>query len=104
MKFARIMSLLLTLVMLLSVSAFAVRQGEDYEGKVVIIHTNDTHGGDLAVEGLRLGTAGIAQLKKDYQTAGAEVILVSARDATQGDPLVNRSKGKAAIGLMNAAG
>lgn len=106
MKSARLLALLLCLAMLLSVSAFAVAPptGEDYTGKVVIIHTNDTHGGDVAVSGERLGTAGIAQLKKDYEAAGAQVLLLSAGDATQGDPLVNLSKGKTAIEFMNAAG
>ena len=107
MKSTRLLALLLCFAMLLSVSAFAAgvpAQGEDYTGKVVIIHTNDTHGGDLAVAGERLGTAGIAQLKKDYEAAGAQVLLLSAGDAIQGDPLVNLSKGKTAIEFMNAAG
>lgn len=107
MKSTRLLALLLTLAMLLSVSAFAAgvpADGEDYTGKVVIIHTNDTHGGDVAVSGGRLGTAGIAQLKKDYEALGAEVLLFSAGDAIQGDPLVNLSKGQAAIEFMNAAG
>jgi len=76
----------------------------DLTGKLVIIHTNDTHGGDVAVEGTSLGTAGIAQLVKDYEAAGAQVLLVSAGDAIQGDPLVNLSKGLTAIQFMNLAG
>jgi 5'-nucleotidase/UDP-sugar diphosphatase len=76
----------------------------DLTGKLVIIHTNDTHGGDVAVEGISIGTAGIAQLVKDYEAAGAEVLLVSAGDAIQGDPLVNLSKGLTAIQFMNLAG
>jgi 2',3'-cyclic-nucleotide 2'-phosphodiesterase (5'-nucleotidase family) len=76
----------------------------DLSGKLVIIHTNDTHGGDVAVEGESLGTAGIAQLVKDYEAAGADVLLISAGDAIQGDPLVNLSKGLNAIEFMNLAG
>lgn len=76
----------------------------DLTGKLVIIHTNDTHGGDVAVAGKSIGTAGIAELVKDYETAGAEVLLISAGDAVQGDPLVNLSKGATAIDFMNLAG
>lgn len=77
---------------------------ENLTGKLVIIHTNDTHGADVAVEGTSLGTAGIAQLVKDYEAAGADVLLISAGDAIQGDPLVNLSKGLTAIQFMNLAG
>ncbi|HBL50385.1 MAG TPA: hypothetical protein DDZ65_09115, partial [Firmicutes bacterium] len=76
----------------------------DLTGKLVIIHTNDTHGGDVAVKGTSIGTAGIAQLVKDYEGAGAQVLLVSAGDAIQGDPLVNLSNGLNAIKFMNLAG
>lgn len=76
----------------------------DLRGKLVIIHTNDTHGGDAAVSGKSIGMAGIARLVKDYEGAGAEVLLVSAGDAIQGDPLVNLSNGLTAIEFMNLAG
>lgn len=72
--------------------------------KTVIIHTNDVHGGDVAVEGVSIGTAGVLQLVNEYKAAGADVILISAGDAIQGDPLVNISKGKTAIEFMNLAG
>lgn len=47
----------------------------DVAGKLVIIHTNDTHGRDLQGDGI-LGTAAVAQLKKDYQAAGADTLLL----------------------------
>ncbi|MBS7526859.1 choice-of-anchor I family protein [Fusibacter paucivorans] len=75
----------------------------DLTGKLVILHTNDTHGGDVAVKGVSIGTAGVAKLAEDYRAAGAEVLLISAGDATQGDPLVNLSKGATAIDFMNLA-
>ncbi len=77
---------------------------EDLFGKLVILHTNDTHGGDVAADGVSIGTAGVKQLAKDYEAAGAEVLLLSAGDAIQGDPLVNLSKGENAIDFMNLAG
>jgi len=104
-------SLLLVLALLFSffsapvLAADAASSGiTDLTGKLVIIHTNDTHGGDVAAEGVSIGTAGIAQLVKDYEAAGAEVLLVSAGDAIQGDPLVNLSKGLTAVQFMNLAG
>jgi len=75
----------------------------DLKGKLVILHTNDTHGGDVAVKDSSIGTAGVAQLVKDYEAAGAEVLLVSAGDAIQGDPLVNLSEGSVSIEFMNLA-
>lgn len=73
----------------------------DLEGKLVVIHTNDTHGRDL--EGAYT-TAAVAQLKQDLTAAGADVLLLSAGDASQGTPLVNLSMGSTAIDFMNLAG
>ena len=64
----------------------------DVNGMLVIIHTNDTHGHDMAEDGV-LGTAAVAQLKKDYEAAGADTLLRSAGDACQGTALVNQSQG-----------
>ena len=104
-------SLILACIILITMASIPVLANDlvilprsDYSGKLVIIHTNDTHGGDLAAEGEVIGTAGIAQLVKDYKSAGAEVLLVSAGDAIQGDPLVNLNQGLNAIEFMNLAG
>lgn len=75
----------------------------DVDGCLVIIHTNDTHGRDMAEDGI-LGTAAIAQLKKDYEAAGADTLLLSAGDVCQGTALVNQSQGADAIAFMNLAG
>ena len=105
----RLMSLLLALVLVIGLYApvsadeFAAAV-EDLTGKLVIVYTNDTHGGEVAIEGVSIGAAGVAQIVKDYEEAGAEVLLVSAGDAIQGDPLVNLSKGKTAIEFMNLIG
>lgn len=114
----RILSFILTLVLLSGISAIPVTADTinpdtvpefvsslgDLSGKVVIIHTNDTHGADVAVAGTSIGTAGITQLFKDYEAAGAQVLLFSAGDAIQGDPIVSLDKGKSAIEFMNLAG
>lgn len=114
MKNKKILSLILALALVFSmaVPAFAEEEAApvapyvigDVKGKLVILHTNDTHGADMAVEGKTIGTAGVAQLKKDFEAAGAEVLLMSAGDAIQGQPLVSLSKGATAVDFMNAAG
>lgn len=101
------LSLLLSVSLVLS--SFAAGPGErtsfdpgDVAGKLVILHTNDTHGRDMAGE-QTLGTAAIAQLKLDYEAAGADTLLLSAGDAVQGTTLVNYSQGADAIAFMNEA-
>lgn len=116
MKKKRTYSLLLALTMAaaLTIPASAFGPGTppmfsstfatgDVAGKLVIIHTNDTHGRDVPNEGI-MGTAAVAQLKKDYQAAGADTLLLSAGDAIQGTTLVNHSQGADAISFMNLAG
>ena len=95
------LALLLALLMCLSfLGIHAIASDEDMTGQIVIIHTNDAHGRDAT----NIGTAAIAQLKKDYEAKGAEVLLVSAGDAIQGTTLVNLDFGKSAIDFLNVAG
>lgn len=70
---------------------------------LVILHTNDSHGFDKYGNGSN-GMAMIAQLKKDYEAEGYDVLLLDAGDAIQDNNLVNFSKGKAAVDFMNSAG
>ncbi len=69
----------------------------DLSGKTIILHTNDIHG---AVSKY----AYIASVKQNFQSRGAQVILVDAGDYSQGTPYVNTSKGLDAVKMMNAAG
>lgn len=71
--------------------------------KLVIIHTNDTHGFDQRAKGIN-GMATVSALKKDYEAKGYTVLLLDAGDAIQDNNLVNFSKGKSAIHFMNACG
>ena len=110
MRGKKLPSLLLALaaVLALTVSgaaaASALPGGDgDLNGKIVILHTNDTHGADAAGDGV-LGMASAAQLKADYEARGTYVLLVDAGDAIQGTTLVSLSQGAAAIDFMNAAG
>ena len=75
---SKFLSLFLVLAMVCSLfgAAFAAEEETatpyvipDVDGKVVILHTNDTHGADLDEEGTSFGMAGVAQLKKDFEAA-----------------------------------
>lgn len=118
MKRKKLLSLVLSLAMVFSLAVPALAAEEtspaetvtpytvpaDVEGKLVILHTNDTHGHDVAVEGKTIGTAGVTALKKDLEAAGATVLLLSAGDFSQGTTLVSLDKGASAVDFMNAAG
>lgn len=70
---------------------------KDLTGHIVILHTNDVHGGIA-------GYAKLAAAKESYTTSGAYTLLVDAGDYIQGDPTVSASQGKTAIELMNSTG
>lgn len=99
------LTLALTLVagMALPVQAKTAKQAEDLTGKLVILHSNDTHGRDSAKADQSLGTAAVSWLKADLTAKGADVLLFSAGDVIQGKPLVNITKGQTAIEFMNSA-
>ena len=54
--------------------------------KLVILHTNDMHGYMQASDGC-LGIGAVAQLKKDYQQQGYDVLLMDAGDYLQGNSI-----------------
>lgn len=83
----------------LSVTATAKSQEQPkpFDGKTVILHSNDVHG---AIEGY----AYIAALKAEYEAQGATVILVDAGDYSQGTTYVSSTKGLDAVKMMNIAG
>lgn len=90
--------LLISAMMFLLVPAVVFAAGEDYAGKIIILHTNDVHG---AISSYQY----VAGIKQDFLEKGAEkVILVDAGDYLQGSPYVSESKGASAINLMNEVG
>lgn len=100
----KILALLVAIVMLLGVtSVFAEDAALPLEGCIVILHTNDVHGGARATAD-NFGYAGIAAAKKSLQAQGATVLLMDAGDAIQGDPIVNMVLGANAVDFMNRAG
>lgn len=77
---------------------------------ITIIHTNDVHGYDSAIDALSgeetemvIGLDRGAALRDAYAAEGP-VFLLAAGDATQGIFFVTASKGEAAVEIMNAAG
>ena len=115
MNMKKILSLILALAMILTLP-FALADEEadwsmeeyaahaeyrtslenSYEGKTVILHSNDVHG---QIDGYAL----IAGLRNKFQTLGATVYLVDAGDFSQGSVYVSTTTGTAAIEMMNAA-
>lgn len=76
----------------------------DVDGKVVILHTNDTHGADLDEEGTSFGMAGVAQLRRTSRPLAPMCCWSLPGDSIMGKPLVSADQGKSAIEFMNAAG
>ena len=101
----KLLSLFLTVAMACSLAVTASAAEEpaaaasdpDLTGSIVILHTNDVHGGIA-------GYAQVAAQKQYYQKCGAYVLLFDAGDFIQGDPTVSASQGETAVELMNLAG
>jgi 5'-nucleotidase len=79
------------------------------EGKIALIHTNDTHGYDAASAGssstpANFSMAAVAQLVHDYVDQGYWVLALDAGDAIQDTQLVDQSHGTTAMDFMNAVG
>ena len=75
-------------------------QEVDLSGKLVIVHTNDVHGYAVTDPSEpSVGYAQIKQYKADVAALGANVLLLDAGDASQGQPIVNLDKGVNAIAL-----
>ena len=91
------LALLLSLAVPVCAAETTTSTTKDLTGHIVILHTNDVHGGIA-------GYAKLAAAKESYTTSGANTLLVDAGDYIQGDPTVSASQGKTAIELMNSTG
>lgn len=98
MSFKKILTGALLTSLLICQSVFAADLS-----KLIIMHTNDTHGFDQRADGIN-GMATIKDLKDDFIDKGYNVLLVDAGDAIQDNNLVNMSKGASAIKFFNAVG
>ena len=70
---------------------------------ITILYTNDVHT-YIDKKSPELTYAAIAALKKSYQDAGKNVLLVDAGDHIQGTAYGSMDEGASIIQLMNAAG
>ncbi len=99
-KKERIVSLLVTLCMILTMAVPAGVWADTKNDDIVILYTNDVHtyiDGELSYDVL----AGMkSELEKNYN----HVLLVDAGDHIQGTAYGSMDKGKTIINLMNAAG
>ena len=106
----KLFSLVLALALVLSMGSTALAdyysqlfpivktQIHDFNGKTVILHSNDVHG---AIDSY----AHMPALRDRLLAEGAsQVLVVDAGDFSQGGIYVSVNKGKAAIDMMNAAG
>ena len=91
------LALLLSLAVPVCATETTTSTTKDLTGHIVILHTNDVHGGIA-------GYAKLAAVKESYTASGAYTLLVDAGDYIQGDPTVSASQGKTAIELMNSTG
>ncbi len=81
---------------------------------LVILHTNDTHSRIDPIETTAARNAGrggalrrealIAQIRKEAEKTGAEVLLLDAGDFVQGTPYFNFYHGKVEVEMMNRMG
>ena len=78
-------------------------QASAEDTKLVILHTNDMHGYMQASDSC-LGIGAAAQLKKDYEEQGYDVLLMDAGDYLQGSAFANFTQGESVVEVMNAAG
>lgn len=93
----RTASILLVLVMMLSLMVPTAFAADDYKGSTVILYTGNLRG-DVDTY------AQIAAAKADYESKGADVILVDAGNYLQGTAAANYDRGETVYDLMNAAG
>ena len=108
-----LMPLVLVFMMLSAVSATQMAFAEDavvkdpdesYEGKTVILSTNDVHGALGKAKDSIGGYQYAAGLKEELEKRGADVLLADCGDYSQGSAYVGESKGASAIDMMNLSG
>lgn len=80
------------------------KEGMSLAGYTIILHTNDSHGRAVPASGGMLGFTAVRALKKDYEAAGAQVILLDAGDTLHGLPIANMYQGRSIVNLMNIIG
>lgn len=96
-KTKKLLSALVSVVLLLTMFAIPVSAEENYDKVITIVHTNDVHS-------RADGEAYVSSLVKSLKSDGENVLLMSAGDVLHGQPLATISKGKSIVDIMNATG
>lgn len=96
----KFLSLFLSLLMVLSLTAGFSIPASAADQDIVILYTNDVHCG---IDD-KIGYAGLALYKKEMQAQTPYVTLVDAGDAIQGAPIGTLSDGGYIIDIMNQVG
>ena len=99
----RILALLLTLLMVLSLLPMSFAEEAPKSDDLVILFTNDIHCG-VDQSDSSIGIAGLAKIKKDMEATHKNVALVDNGDAIQGELIGTVSKGEYMVQLMNFVG
>ena len=74
--------------------------GADMSGKTVIIHTNDSH----SRVDENYGFTAVSALKKQYEAAGANVLVFDAGDTLHGMPVATMFEGESIVDILNLVG
>lgn len=99
----RFLALLLSLLLLLSLSAVAESAQDVSEPTTVtIFHTNDVHGRYDSSQGM--GYAMMASFVGEARNAGENVLVLDAGDTLHGTIFANSTKGESIIEVMNEIG
>lgn len=77
---------------------------DNVRGKIVILYTNDTHGYLLEDSERSMDAATLLSLKKVFETAGAEVLLLDAGDTLNGAPMFKKNLSEPMVDLLNQIG
>lgn len=98
-KMVRLLSLLLSLVMVAGLATFGMAASEDYDQVIAFVHTNDVHG---YVDILAYVPSVAAALRAEY--GQDNVIVASAGDDWAGLNIATLTQGESVVPIMNAAG
>jgi len=97
MKLSKVMSVFLTVCLLMALLPMNVSASGEYDGRTVVIYTGNIRGN---VDVLPL----IASVKADFESRGADVILVDTGNFLQGTRYSTFNSGSTMITLMIATG
>lgn len=99
----RLLALTLALAMVLAGALSVTAAEAPKQDKLIVLHTNDTHGRDVAGSGI-IGMGTVSALKQSYEDKGYDVLLLDAGDTLHGTPFATVDKGESVVELMNLAG